>query len=131
MKRVNLAAGALLAFGASATSLCWAAAPVVWGQSVGAKGCVILRESEKLEMSSSNDNTGTVAASHFQLDVITSKGYSSLVKTSWTDDQATINELQRTAAQDQTRLVELKDPYSPEDLEAAQSLCRQAMTSVP
>jgi hypothetical protein len=61
---------------------------------------------------------------------VTSRGYT-LGKTTWADDQATMDELQRIAIADQTRFVKLKNHYSPQDLEAAQSLCREAMTAVP
>lgn len=117
---------ATLVIGAGLADACWAGEPVVWGPSTGAKACVILREYEKLDVSSLHDGTGTIAASRFELAVVTSNG-NSLSQTTWPDDQTTMNELQRIAITDQTRFVKVDDRYSPEDLQGAQSLCRQAM----
>jgi hypothetical protein len=92
----------------------------------GAKGCVIFREYEKLDVKSSEDETSTTVKSHFELSVVTSDGYT-LPKSTWADDEATMDELQRIAVANQTRFVKIKDHYSAEDLGAAQALCRQAM----
>jgi hypothetical protein len=128
MKRRKLVVSALLLLSAGWAGVGSAEQPVAWGPPTGANGCVILREYEQLDVSSSNQNTGTVAKSHFQLSVVTSTG-SSLPQTTWPDDQATMNELQRIAIADQTRVVKLRDPYSAEDLAAAQSLCHDAIAA--
>jgi hypothetical protein len=127
MKRSNLANCVLLLVASGGISLCWADEPVAWGIPAGAKGCVIFREYEKLDVVTSRDGTRTTGKSHFELSVVSSDGYT-LSKATWADDQAALDELQRIAITDQTRFVKLKDHYSPQDLEAAQSLCREAMT---
>jgi hypothetical protein len=126
MKRAIVAKGALLILAAAGANLCRADEPVAWGQPAGAKGCVIFREYEKLDVTTSEDGTRTTGKSRFELSVVSSDGYT-LPKTTWADDQATLDELQRMAVKDQTRFVKIKDKYSAQDLEAAQSLCRQAM----
>jgi hypothetical protein len=125
MKRAILANGVWL-FLAAGASTCWAEEPVAWGPPAGAKGCVIFREYEKLVVSSSEDGTKTTGKSHYELSVVTSTGYT-LPKTTWAEDQATMDELQALAVKDQIRFVKVKDHYPPQDLEAAQSLCREAM----
>jgi len=123
---VSMANTALLFLGAIGAGSCWADEPIAWGVAAGAKGCVVLREYEKLDVTSSEDETTTTVKSHFELSVVTSNGVA-LPKATWMDDEATMQELQRIAIADQTRFVKLKDHYSPQDLEAAQALCRQAM----
>jgi hypothetical protein len=130
MRPGKLAYFALLVVYAGLADVCWAGEPVVWGAPIGAKACVILREYEILDVSSLHDDTATVATSHFELSVVTSNGYS-LSQTTWPDDQTTMNELQRVAITDQTRFVKVDARYSPQDLQDAQSLCRQAMTLPP
>lgn len=127
MRSGKLGCFALLAVGAGLAGACWAGEPVVWGPSTGAKACVILSENEKLDVSSLHDDTGTVVTSRFELSVVTSNGYS-LSRTTWPDDQTTMNELQRIAITDQTRFVKVDGRYSPQDLQGAQSLCSLAMT---
>lgn len=126
MRQGKLSYFALLVVGAGVTGVCWAGEPAMWGPPTGAKACVILREYEKLDTSSRHDDTATVARSHCELSVVASNGYS-LSQTTWPDDQTTMNELQRIAIADQTRFVKIDDYYSPQDLQTAQSFCRQAM----
>ena len=87
-------------------------------------------ESEKLDARTTTDGGGTVLDSRFELSVVSANGQA-LSKDTWPDDQATMNELQRISVADQTRFVKMKSPYTPQDLEAAQSLCRQSMVAVP
>jgi hypothetical protein len=130
MKRLNLASSALLLLGTCGASLCLADEPIDWGAPAAAKGCVIFRESEKIDVRSSQDETETTATSRFELNVVTSDGYA-LPRASWPDDQGTMNELQRVAVQNRVHFVKLKDPYSPQELETAQANCRQAMQPTP
>jgi hypothetical protein len=126
VKRLNVANIVLLFLGVGGGSFCCADEPVAWGVQAGAKGCVIFREYEKFDVTSSEDGMITTAKSRFELSVVTSNGYT-LPKTTWADDEVTMGELQRIAIADQIGFVKLKDHYSPQDLEAAQGLCRQAM----
>ena len=128
MTRTSVLASVLL-FGAVSTA-CWAEDPVTWGPTADAKGCVILREYEKLDVVNSADGTGTTAKSHFELAVVASEGYT-LPRATWPDDQATMNELQSIAIKDHTRFVKLNDHFSAQELAAAHSLCRQAMAGSP
>ena len=131
MKRFKLLSGAsaLVFLAVGASGICLAEAPVAWGPTTGAKGCVILRESEELDASTSTDGGGTLLNSHFELSVVTDNGHA-LSKDTWADDQATMNELQRISVAEKTRFVKMKSPYTPQDLEAAQTLCRQSMVAV-
>jgi hypothetical protein len=126
MKRKNVASSALLILAAFGTSLAFGDEPIGWGAPAGAKGCVIFRESEKIDVRSSEDELKTTARSTFVLDVVTSDGYT-LPRTSWPDDHGTMDQLQGIATQDRVHFVKLKDHYSTQDLEAAQASCRQAM----
>jgi hypothetical protein len=126
VKRVNVSNVVLSFVGVLGASLSLADEPVAWGVPSGAKGCVIFREYEKLDVTASEDGTNTTVKSRFELSVVTSDGYT-LPKATWADDEATMEELQRIAIANQTRFVKLKDPYSAQDLGAAQALCRQAM----
>jgi hypothetical protein len=117
---------ALVVLAVGASGVCLAEAPVAWGPTTGAKGCVILRESEKLDANTTSDGGGTILNSRFELSVVTANGHA-MAKDTWPDDQATMNELQRISVNEQTRFVKVKAPYTPQDLEAAQTLCRQSM----
>jgi hypothetical protein len=129
MKRANPASMMLLILGTAGASWCWADQPIAWGAPAGAKGCVVFREYEKIDVSTSDSEMKTTAKSRFELEVANSQGYT-LPKTVWPDDQGTMDELQRIATSDRIAFVKLKDHYSPADLDAAQALCRQAMTPV-
>jgi hypothetical protein len=128
MKRLKRLSGAsaLVFLAVGASGVCLAEAPVAWGPTTGAKGCVILRETEKLDANTSNDGGGTILNSRFELSVVTANGHA-LARDTWPDDQATMNELQRISVTEQTRFVKVKSPYTSQDLEAAQALCRQSM----
>jgi hypothetical protein len=130
MKRSSLVNTVLFSLVACGTSVCLGDEPVAWGSPAGAKGCVIFREYETVVAVSSEDGTETTAKSHFELSVVASDSYT-LPKTTWADDQTTMDELQRLAIADRTRFVKLKDHYSPQDLAVAQALCRQAMAPLP
>ncbi len=128
MKRAKRlgSAGALVFLAIGASGVCLAEAPVAWGPATGAKGCVILSESEKIDANTAADGGGTILNSRFELSVVTDNGHA-MQKETWPDDQATMNEFQRISVADQTRFVKIKSPYTPQDLEAAQALCRQSM----
>lgn len=107
-----------------------AADPISWGAPSPAKGCVIFHESEKIDVTSGDQDMQTTAKSHFELHVLSSDGYT-LPSTTLPDDQNTLDQLQQIAAQERVHFVKIKDPYTPEDLSAAQAICRQAMAPSP
>jgi len=55
---------------------------------------------------------------------VESNGYT-LSKPVWTEDQESLNELQRLANQDRVRYVKVSGKYTPEELEAARAICRK------
>jgi hypothetical protein len=130
MRKPNLVSMAFCILAATAGSVALADEPIAWGAPAGAKGCVTFREYEKIVVSASDTEMQTTAKSHFELEVVSSQGYD-LPKKVWSDDQGTMDQLQNIAVQDRIRFVKIKDHYSPTDLEAAQSLCRQAMAPLP
>jgi len=97
-------------------------APIAWGIMNNAKSCVIFREYAK--------NTigffvlAASASTHGELEVVESNGYT-LSKPVWTEDQESLNELQRLANQDRVRYVKVSGKYTPEELEAARAICRK------
>lgn len=97
--------------------------PVAWGAPSDAKGCVIFREIEKMDVSSGD--TSTTVKSHYELEVLESDGYTPAHRT-YPDTQQTMDELQLVAVQDRIRFVKIADPYTPADLDAARALCHQA-----
>jgi len=103
-----------------------AAGPVSWGAPNPAKGCVIFRESEKFDVTSADQDMQTTAKSRFELQVLSADGVT-LPKTTWPDDQSTLDQLQQMAIQDRVHFVKIKDPYTADELSAAQAICRQAM----
>lgn len=103
-----------------------AGAPIAWGAPSDAKGCVIFREVEKLDVASAE--TSTTVKSRYELEVLESEGYTPARK-SYPDTQQTLDELQLIAVQDRIRFVKIADPYTPADLDAARALCRQASAS--
>ena len=95
-------------------------APVVWGITSEAKGCVIFREYTKTKVGFYLVVVTT--KSHSELEVIESDGYT-VEPTKWVEDEAGMNELQRRAVKDQIRYVKVQDKYTPDELEAARAIC--------
>ena len=97
-------------------------APVVWGTMSQCNGCVIFREYVKTKVGFWV--VAVTSESHGELEVIETDGYV-LEPRVWEQKETNINELQRRAVQDKIRYVKIKDDFTPEELEAARSLCRK------
>lgn len=101
-------------------------APLAWGIMTSAKGCVIFREYSKNTLGFFLVAAG--ATSHGELEVVETDGYT-LSKPVWKEDQESLNELQRLSNQDRIRYVKVPGKYTPEQLEAARTLCRKTNAS--
>jgi hypothetical protein len=101
-------------------------APIAWGIMNNATGCVIFREYSK-----STVGFFVVAAgvtTHGELEVVEANGYT-LSKPVWSEDQESLNELQRLANQDRIRYVKVQGKYTPDELEAARAICQKKNAS--
>jgi len=96
-------------------------APVVWGAMSQCNGCVIFREYKKTRVGFWV--VAVTSESHGELEVIETDGYVLEPKV-WEQKQSNIDELQRRSIRDSVRYVKIQDDYTPEELEAARSLCR-------
>jgi hypothetical protein len=97
-------------------------APHAWGIVTHSKGCVIFREYRKTKVGFWVVVVTT--KTHSELEVVETDGYE-LDQKIWIEDEATMEELQRRAIRDGIRYVKIPDKYTPEELEAARTLCRK------
>ncbi len=96
-------------------------APFAWGILSEPKACVIFQEKTKTDV-----GFWVVVVTwktRVELEVVETDGYVLQPKI-WPEDQRNMDELQRRAMQDKIRYVKIQEEYTPEELEAARTLCR-------
>jgi len=94
--------------------------PIAWGLLSHSKGCVIFREYKKTKIGFWV--VAVTAKSHGELEVIEALDYQ-LDQKVWIENEENMNELQRRAIKDSVRYVKIQDKYTPDELEAARTLC--------
>jgi hypothetical protein len=100
-------------------------APVQWGLLSRAAGCVIFKETHKIDVKSFGP--ATTETSYNVLDMIETASYE-MAQQHWIEDRNGIDQLQRLAADEHLAMIKIRDGYSPALLDKARAMCAASIS---
>jgi hypothetical protein len=98
--------------------------PVTWGMLSQSAACVIFKESRKKD--TKFYGVAQTQRTYSVLDVIETQHYD-VVQRHFTEDQPTLDQLQRDAMNEHITFVKIQEGYSPALLDKARAICTNAM----